>query len=61
MPLTYALRLMRQALLAGASWSELSRDLLALLAFCLVLLHLSLVIFRGAVPRDRVEGTLAHY
>jgi len=61
MPLTYALRLMRQALLAGASWSELANDFIALLAFCLILFPLSLIVFRMAVKRARLEGTLAHY
>jgi ABC-2 type transport system permease protein len=61
MPLTYALRLMRQALLAGASWSELANDFLALIVFCLVLFPLSLILFRVAVQRARLEGTLAHY
>jgi ABC-2 type transport system permease protein len=61
MPLTYALRLMRKALLAGASWSELASDFMALLAFCLILFPLSLVVFRMAVKRARIEGTLAHY
>ena len=61
MPLTYALRLMRKALLAGASWSELANDFMALLAFCLILFPLSLVVFRTAVQRARLEGTLAHY
>lgn len=61
MPLTYALRLMRQSLLAGASWSELANDLMALLAFCVVLFPLSLFVFQFAVRRARVEGTLTHY
>lgn len=61
MPLTYALRLMRKALLAGASWSELANDFLALIIFCLVLFPLSLILFRVAVQRARLEGTLAHY
>lgn len=61
MPLTYALRLMRQALLAGASWADLANDFLALLVFCLVLFPLSLIVFRTTVRRARLEGTLAHY
>jgi ABC-2 type transport system permease protein len=61
LPITYALRAMRGALLAGATWSVLAPDLLALCLFCLVLLPLSLWVFRFAVDRARAEGTLAHY
>ncbi len=61
MPLTYALRLMRQSLLAGASWSDLANDFLALIIFAAVLFPLSLLVFRTAVQRARLEGSLAHY
>jgi ABC-2 type transport system permease protein len=61
LPITYALRAMRGALLAGATWDQLGPDLLALALFCLVLLPLSLWVFRYAVDRARAEGTLAHY
>ncbi|MFN2137110.1 MAG: ABC transporter permease [Candidatus Promineifilaceae bacterium] len=60
-PLTYALSLMRGALLEGATWSQLSSDFLALAAFCVALFPLSLFIFRAAVRRARLEGTLTHY
>lgn len=60
-PVTYAVNAMRLALLNGASWSELSTDLLALLGFIVVLLPLSLLIFRWAVDRARLDGSLAHY
>lgn len=61
LPITYALRLMRQALLGGATWSQLAPDFLALIIFCVVLFPISLLVFRYAVQRTRVEGTLAHY
>ena len=61
LPITYALRLMRQALLNGASWAELAPDFLALILFCVVLFPISLIVFRYAVQRARQEGTLAHY
>lgn len=61
LPLTYALRGMRLAVLKGASWAELAPDILALLAFCVILFPLSLFVFRYAVERARAEGTLAHY
>jgi ABC-2 type transport system permease protein len=61
LPITYAMRAMRAALLTGASWPELAGDMLALLLFCLVLFPLSLVAFRFAVDRARADGSLAHY
>ena len=60
-PVTYAVRAMRKALLAGAPWSAIWPDLLALLFFIVVLVPLSLFVFRYAVERARREGTLAHY
>jgi hypothetical protein len=35
LPITYALRVMRQALLGGAAWAELAPDLFALAIFML--------------------------
>ncbi len=61
LPITYALRVMRQALLLGASWRDLAPDIFALLVFCLLLFPLSLFVFHFAVQRARLEGTLAHY
>lgn len=61
LPITYALRAMRLALLNGASWSTLAPDLLVLVAFCAVLFPLSLVAFRYSVERARLEGSLTHF
>lgn len=61
LPLTYALRAMRDALLNGASWSQLAPNLLILAGFCVVLFPLSLMAFRYAVEWARREGTLTHY
>ena len=61
LPITYALRAMRLALLTGASWAELVPDLIALTLFCLILFPLSLFIFRFAVNQARLDGSLAHY
>jgi ABC-2 type transport system permease protein len=61
LPITYAMQAMRAALLNGATWAELSADLLALLLFCLILFPLSLFLFRYAVNRARKDGSLAHY
>ena len=61
LPITYALRAMRLALLSGASWTQLAPDLLTLVIFCVTLFPLSLLIFRFAVNRARQDGSLAHY
>lgn len=61
LPLTYALRAMRMALLNGASWSQLAPDLLVIAAFAAILFPLSLLVFRLAVEWARADGSLAHY
>ena len=60
-PVTYALRAMRLALLQGASFSELRGDIITLGIFCLVLLPLSLMVFGFAVRLARIDGSLTHY
>lgn len=60
-PVTYAVRSMRQALLAGASWSTLAPDLLVLTGFAVILLPLSLWVFHVALRRAQRDGSLAHY
>lgn len=60
-PVTYAVRAMRLALLADASWSELAPDLLVLSGFTAVLFPLSLVVFRYSVELARRDGSLAQY
>jgi ABC-2 type transport system permease protein len=52
---------MRLSLLTGASWAELLPDLLVLTGFTVILFPLSLITFRWAVERARLDGTLAHY
>jgi ABC-2 type transport system permease protein len=61
MPITYAVRGMRLALLNGASWPALLPDIAALLIFIVVLFPLALFVFHRAVERARVDGSLAHY
>jgi len=60
-PVTYALDAMRLALLQGASLNELLPQILALCAFSVILLPSSLIAFRFAVQRAKVEGSLTHY
>jgi ABC-2 type transport system permease protein len=61
LPVTYSLRAMRLALLQGAGFGRVWPDLLALAVFCAVLLPASLLAFRYAVRRARLEGSLTHY
>jgi len=61
LPITYALRGLRLALLQGAAWSALFPDIAALALFSVVLLPVSLLAFRYAVRRARFEGSLTHY
>ena len=61
LPLTYALRAMRLALLNGASWSQVLPDRLVVATFAVVLFPFSLLIFRFAVEWARSDGSLAHY
>jgi len=61
LPLTYALDGMRLAILRGYSLYQIRLDLLALLAFTLVLTPLALFIFRKALKRAKMEGSLAQY
>lgn len=61
LPITYALQAMRQALLLDASFQELWPDIVALAIFCILLVPFSLLAFRLAVHRAKVEGSLAHF
>lgn len=61
MPITYASRAMRDALLLGANWQQLRPDIMMLGLFCLILFPSSLVAFRWAVNRARREGSLAQF
>jgi ABC-2 type transport system permease protein len=59
-PVTYSLEGMRQALLAGASFSQLWPSVRALLIFAVILLPLSSVTFAWALRQTKITGTLTH-
>ncbi|MFQ5695537.1 MAG: ABC transporter permease [Terriglobia bacterium] len=61
LPLTYCLEGIRRALLAGAGLAELWPQTVALLLFAGLGLPAALLLFRVAVRRAKVTGTLAHY
>jgi uncharacterized membrane protein len=51
---------MRAALLGGAPVSQLLQPIEVLLAFALVLLPLSMLIFYWTLERTKTTGTLSH-
>jgi ABC-2 type transport system permease protein len=61
LPITYALRAIRHALLRGGRFSELLPDILILVLFAAVLLPLGILAFRIAVRKAREEGSLVQY
>ena len=61
LPLTYALDGMRMAMLTDASLYEIRLDILALLGFTLVLTPLAFLVFRKALKRAKMEGSLIQY
>jgi len=61
LPLTHSVTGMRQALLNGRSLLEVRTELAALLAFAIILLPLSLMIFQLSVARTKQLGTLTQY
>jgi ABC-2 type transport system permease protein len=59
-PVTYSLKGMRAALLAGAGWSQLWPSIAALLVFALILIPSSFVVFAWSLRRTKITGTLTH-
>ena len=61
LPITYSLDAMRRTLLANASFQDVMPDIIALAIFGMVLVPVSLLVFRYAVHRAKVDGSLAHF
>jgi len=61
LPLTYALDAMRLAMLQGYSIYDLRFDILVLLGFTVVLTPLAFLVFRKALKRAKMEGSLIQY
>lgn len=61
LPLTHALAVLRGALLVGDSPAALADSFLALAIFGAVLAPLGAAVFRFALRRTRVDGSLSHY
>ena len=60
-PITHSLDGMRLALLQGADFSVLSRQIGILVVFSLILLPFSLLVFSYTLRRARLDGTLSFY
>ncbi|MDP3880052.1 MAG: ABC transporter permease [Dehalococcoidales bacterium] len=61
LPLTYALDGLRLTILKGYSLSQIPLDLFVLLAFSLVLTPLALLVFRQALRKAKMDGSLTQY
>lgn len=61
LPLTYALDAMRLTMLKGYSLYEVRYDLLILLVFTALVTPLAFLIFRKALKRAKMEGSLVQY
>lgn len=60
-PITYSITAIQLAVYKGYSLPQLSREILFLSAFSIVLLPLSLFLFRFGLDKARKEGTLGQY
>ncbi len=60
-PITYAIRAIELAVWQGYAVSQLYREILALVLFSLLLLPLSLVLFRYSLRKARQDGSLAQF
>lgn len=60
-PITYSLRALRNALLRGYGFKMLLPDIVMLLVFCIILLPLSVSIFKYATKKAKIAGSLTHY
>ena len=61
LPITHTLDAMRKALILGMTTTQLLPDLLALVLFSLVLLPAGFLMFRMAVRKTKINGTLTYY
>lgn len=61
LPHTHAIEAIRLTILQGASLQEIAPQLIALAAYTAVVMPLSIMSFKYAMRRVRIEGSLAHY
>jgi len=61
LPITYSLRAFRWTILKGYSLYEIKTDLLILIVYALILTPISILIFKWALKRAKINGSLSHY
>jgi len=61
LPITHALEGMRLALLQGAPFTRVMPNIIALSGFSIIMLPISLVSFRYAIYKSKLNGSLTHY
>lgn len=61
LPITYSLKSLRYAFLKGYGINMLLPEIGALFLFCVILLPISIWIFKLALKKARIDGSLAHY
>ncbi len=60
-PMTHSLSALRRTLLAGATFADISNDLLYLAAFTVIVWPLGVLTFHFALRRSQADGSLGHY
>lgn len=60
-PLTHSLEGMRMCLLKGSSFYDIRINILFLLVFSIIMLPLSVVVFKYAIKKAKIEGSLIKY
>lgn len=61
LPITYSLNAFRYTILKGYSLWEIREDLLVLIVYSIILAPISIFIFKKAIKRAKINGSLAHY
>lgn len=61
LPITYSLRALRYTILKGYSLGDVRGDVLVLTVYAAILAPLSIVVFKFALKRAKVNGSLTHY
>lgn len=61
LPIRHSLDGMRLSLIGGASLKTIASSIVALAAFCAILLPLGFLCFKYAVKRAKIAGSLTHY
>jgi ABC-2 type transport system permease protein len=61
LPITYSLNAMRRALLQGVPLADLAPDIFALVLFSIVMLPISILVFKYAIMKVKLDGSLSQY